>query len=237
MQTFPRRMYRLLLRLHPAAFRNEFAQEMALDFEDALHTFGLGRLFFDATGSLARQWSAHILSDAPHPISTSRPSLLAGNYVTVDDATFSPLELGRGLVASMTIFALCTLTVSVNSRHASDVPIFDTSASAPAVDNKPATHSSNEEMLSPEIRSRKIPLPPSLSSGLLQGRCHRTAPPQLPPPAAPWTDQHQPNQSPSCASSTPQVLCNLMRSPLSSRSTPTPPAPWSGFRPVLLSAR
>jgi hypothetical protein len=32
MHTFHRRIYRLLLRLHPAAFRDEFAHEMALDF-------------------------------------------------------------------------------------------------------------------------------------------------------------------------------------------------------------
>jgi hypothetical protein len=106
MHTFHRRIYRLLLHLHPAAFRNEFAREMALDFEDTLQTLGLGRLFLDVTGSLARQWSAHILSETLHPISVVRPSLLAGNYVIIDDNAFTPLELVRGLLASTAICAL-----------------------------------------------------------------------------------------------------------------------------------
>jgi uncharacterized protein (TIGR03435 family) len=152
MGTFPRCVYRLILRLHPAAFRKEFAQEMALDFEDALHTFGLGRIFLDATASVARRWSAHILSDVPDPISTSRSSLLAGNYVIVDDNAFSPLELGRGLVASTAILALCVSVLSVGHEYIPDVTILDMPSSAPAMDSKPATHSPNDENSDPSFK-------------------------------------------------------------------------------------
>ncbi len=61
-----RRLYEMILYLHPAAFRDEFAREMALDFEEARHSYGLGRLYLDAAGSLTRQWMAGISSGAIH---------------------------------------------------------------------------------------------------------------------------------------------------------------------------
>jgi uncharacterized protein (TIGR03435 family) len=137
MHTLHRRLYRLLVRLHPAAFRNEFAREMALDFEDAVHAYGLACLFLDATGSLARQWSARILSGAPDPISAPRPSLLAGNYVIVRDKAFTPMELGRGLLASTAMLALCSFALSVSPGHTPDLPIVYASSSAPATDRNP----------------------------------------------------------------------------------------------------
>jgi hypothetical protein len=48
--------YRLLLALHPRAFRARFEGEMLLTFEDALGTEGSVRLLFDAVRSLLRQW-------------------------------------------------------------------------------------------------------------------------------------------------------------------------------------
>jgi uncharacterized protein (TIGR03435 family) len=132
MHRLHRHIYRLLLRLHPAAFRNEFAREMALDFEEALHTYGLARLFLDAAGSLARQWSAGIASVAPNPVSAPRPSLLAGNYVMVRDRSFTPLELGLGLIASATQLSLCLFALSAGSRRIPDLPIVYASSSTPA---------------------------------------------------------------------------------------------------------
>jgi len=131
MHSLHRRIYRLLLRLHPAAFRNEFAREMALDFEEALHTYGLARLFLDAAGSLARQWSAGIASVAPNPMSAPRPSLLAGNYVMVRDRSFTLLELGLGLIASATQLSLCLFALSTGSRHIPDLPIAYAPSSTP----------------------------------------------------------------------------------------------------------
>jgi hypothetical protein len=48
--------YRMLLALHPRAFRVRFEGEMLLTFEDALGTEGSVRLLFDAVRSLLRQW-------------------------------------------------------------------------------------------------------------------------------------------------------------------------------------
>jgi uncharacterized protein (TIGR03435 family) len=132
--TLHSRLYHLILRLHPAAFRNEFAREMALDFENALHTYGFAQIFLDATGSLARQWSARILSGAPNPISAPTLSLLAGNYVIVQDKAFTPLELGHGLLASTAMLTLCSFALTVSPGHTHDFPIVYASSSAPATD-------------------------------------------------------------------------------------------------------
>jgi cytoskeletal protein RodZ len=48
--------YRLLLALHPSAFRARFEGEMLLTFEDALGSEGGFRLLLDAVRSLLRQW-------------------------------------------------------------------------------------------------------------------------------------------------------------------------------------
>jgi len=45
MSCFRRRLYKAIVRMHPADFRDEFGREMMLDFEDSLLTYGLGRLW------------------------------------------------------------------------------------------------------------------------------------------------------------------------------------------------
>ena len=51
-----RALYRLLIRLHPPAFRERFAQEMLWIFEEAENVWGGGSLLRDAIVSLLRQW-------------------------------------------------------------------------------------------------------------------------------------------------------------------------------------
>lgn len=48
--------YQVLLRLHPAAFRQEFAGEMQWIFDEASAAEGVWLLFLDGFVSLARQW-------------------------------------------------------------------------------------------------------------------------------------------------------------------------------------
>lgn len=55
-QTMSRSLYRLLLNLHPPAFRERFAAEMLWIFDEAAATQGVPRLFADALVSLMRQW-------------------------------------------------------------------------------------------------------------------------------------------------------------------------------------
>jgi hypothetical protein len=51
-----RLLYRGLLRMHPSAFRRQFAPEMLAIFEDTAVTEGAAALLFDAVISLLRQW-------------------------------------------------------------------------------------------------------------------------------------------------------------------------------------
>lgn len=116
------RVYALLLALHPADFRTRYAEEMALDFEDALHTFGVGALYRDALLSLVRQWSA------PAP-PVPAPSLLAGAYIELYQAGLSPFALTRGLFASTCFLSLCLFALQTR-------PLLATNPSAPS---SPAT--------------------------------------------------------------------------------------------------
>ena len=49
-------VYRALLRLHPPAFRRQFADEMLWIFDEAPGTQAVAPLLLDALFSLARQW-------------------------------------------------------------------------------------------------------------------------------------------------------------------------------------
>ena len=49
-------LYTLLIRLHPPAFRERFAQEMLWIFEEAGNALGGSSLLRDAIVSLLRQW-------------------------------------------------------------------------------------------------------------------------------------------------------------------------------------
>ena len=51
-----RDLYRCLVRLHPAAFRMRFKDEMLWVFDEAEATFGAASLVGDACVSLIRQW-------------------------------------------------------------------------------------------------------------------------------------------------------------------------------------
>ncbi len=51
-----RRVYRCLLWLHPAAFRQQFEEEMLWIFDEAVGAWGAASLFSDACVSLVRRW-------------------------------------------------------------------------------------------------------------------------------------------------------------------------------------
>jgi D-alanyl-D-alanine carboxypeptidase len=55
-QSMCRSLYRMLLNLHPPAFRERFAAEMLWIFDETATTQGVPRLFADAFVSLVRQW-------------------------------------------------------------------------------------------------------------------------------------------------------------------------------------
>jgi hypothetical protein len=51
-----RSLYRCLVRLHPAPFRLQFAEEMLWIFDEAVGIWGAAPLVADASISLSRQW-------------------------------------------------------------------------------------------------------------------------------------------------------------------------------------
>ncbi len=98
MLALKRQLYRLILHLHPASFRNRFAREMALDFEDALATYGFGRLLLDAASSLARQWATRSVfapqrEHGPDPVASAARRPLPRCSKT---SRSTPFELFRG---------------------------------------------------------------------------------------------------------------------------------------------
>jgi hypothetical protein len=114
MLVLKRRLYRLILRLHPASFRNRFAREMSLDCEDALATYGFPRLFADATRSLFCQWTAApIFSASREQVPIPSHPLLAGHYMPLTDVPLTPFELLRGSM----LFAVMLFALSLALKH------------------------------------------------------------------------------------------------------------------------
>ena len=138
-------IYDLLLRLHPTDFRRKFAREMAMDFKDALHTYGVGRLLLDIAVSLARQWSASVCSTALAPIVGYRVLRHDVNDAGIHDTPFSPQALGLGFIASMTQIALCLFALNANVDHRSDF------SNAYARDSAPATRRNVEPGVTAQV--------------------------------------------------------------------------------------
>ena len=112
MSVLERKLYGLILRMHPAAFRNEFGREMALDFEDARKSHGLMTLYWDAVVSLARQWVTNGFSVQAERGTLPKPSLLTGQYVMICQDEMTPMEFVRGLMLSVTFLTLCAFAES-----------------------------------------------------------------------------------------------------------------------------
>ena len=89
-----RRIYQLLLRLHPAAFQERFGKEMLWIFDELLGEIGLTRLCTDAALSLVKQH----LSNDPVPRSKS------GLFQAWPEETLSAVRLFQaGVIASITL--------------------------------------------------------------------------------------------------------------------------------------
>lgn len=115
MRKAERQLYGIIVRLHPAAFRDEFGRDMLLDFlelEDAASHLGFARLCADALFSVARQWA---LCDYERPCETRSP-LLAGQYAMVRDQHLNALEWSRGLLASTALLGLCAYSLGAGAH-------------------------------------------------------------------------------------------------------------------------
>jgi hypothetical protein len=123
MTRLQRRIYGAVLRLHPAAFRAEFGREMALDFEDALRDRGFAPLLGDATLSLARQWTGHVLPvrEVEQPV-PSHP-FLAGQYFMVDRGRLTAFDLVCASALSVLLFLAVGFAANTpNNRITTSLP-------------------------------------------------------------------------------------------------------------------
>jgi hypothetical protein len=95
-----RRIYRLLLRLHPPAFRERFADEMLWLFDETLRDAGLFKLYTDAAYSLVKQHAAN------DPVPPSAPQLFQAVHV----GTLSMTRIFQaGAVASLVMIGFMKL--------------------------------------------------------------------------------------------------------------------------------
>jgi hypothetical protein len=95
-----RRIYQLLLRMHPPAFRERFADEMLWLFDETLGDAGLFKLYTDAAYSLVKQ---HTANDSVPP---SAPHLFRAVHV----GTLSATRLFQaGAIASLAIIGFMKL--------------------------------------------------------------------------------------------------------------------------------
>ena len=111
-----RRLYGVIVRLHPADFRNEFGREMRLDFEDALERTGFAALCLDALQSLGRQWTVRAFPSAEEHGYATQPSLLAGQYVMVSPGGPTLFELARASVVATTLFFAIGLSATMSNK-------------------------------------------------------------------------------------------------------------------------
>jgi len=91
-------MYRLLLQLHPAEFRERFADEMLLDYNAGLRKICGSAPHWDAVVSLGRQW-LHRFAETNQ--GETRTALLGGQYVALAYGGLTPFDVMRGFVLSL----------------------------------------------------------------------------------------------------------------------------------------
>ena len=105
MNDLQRHSYLLMLRLHPPSFRKRFADEMFLDYEDALQSQGAFRIAFDLFRSLVRQWGATLSAEVWPEATATRPAFLAGHYALGFQTPLNPYEIARGFMLSVLLFS------------------------------------------------------------------------------------------------------------------------------------
>lgn len=121
-QSVCRSLYRLLLKLHPAAFRERFAEEMLWIFDEAAATQGTPRLFADAFISLMRQWvvrpeSWHLSVAAAPPGTGSTGFSSWDHFEFVDVEQHLPFRrLMQGGVISLGLLSAVWLMAGMRGR-------------------------------------------------------------------------------------------------------------------------
>lgn len=137
--TFARGFYRLLLRLHPPAFRERFAGEMLWVFDQSAVGGGTMRLMTDGCVSLAKQWMAAdtVPRKQTAPFQYVPAGSLSAVHVTQAAVVAILLTLGffklltqsvplpqppRDFSSRRTAWALCCVYRPPMQRHPGDAP-------------------------------------------------------------------------------------------------------------------
>jgi D-alanyl-D-alanine carboxypeptidase len=121
-QSMYRSLYRLLLKLHPVAFRERFAEEMLWIFDEASATHGTPRLFADAFVSLMRQWivrreSWHMpLAAAARPVSGGSSGFFDWRSFEVAEGGLPFYRWMQGSVISMGMWSVVWLMAGMSGR-------------------------------------------------------------------------------------------------------------------------
>jgi D-alanyl-D-alanine carboxypeptidase len=117
-----RSLYRLLLKLHPPAFRQRFAAEMLWIFDEAAAAQGVPRLFADAFVSLLRQWVArpeswHMpLAAAATPASGGSPTSFQWRPFEVAESGLPFYRWMQGGVISLGLLSVVGLMAGMGGR-------------------------------------------------------------------------------------------------------------------------
>jgi hypothetical protein len=96
-----RRLYVVLLRLHPGWFSRDFADEMLRVFDEAAETYGAGWLLCEAAISLGRQWVWRSADEGYVAAGSDRFGLMAGVY-----PVFRPPHLTMGKLSAAGLLSL-----------------------------------------------------------------------------------------------------------------------------------
>jgi hypothetical protein len=121
--------YRLLLRLHPASFQDEFGAEMLWIFDQEQQQGAIAHLLFDGAISLLRQRSR--IQNDPGQL-----SITSGMIIT--DPGIGPIRLLQGgITFSLIFFALMQLLsqpnlLTVSVRWSDRVPCYTVTLQAPS---------------------------------------------------------------------------------------------------------
>jgi CubicO group peptidase (beta-lactamase class C family) len=118
-----RMAYRGVVRLHPRAFREEFAEEMMWIFEEARETHGALRLLGDGMISLLRQW---VLRPRPSGVAVAEaassvlgePKMFAWEHISVSPSRLPPARWLQGGLMSLAMLAVVGIGTSQVPKRA-----------------------------------------------------------------------------------------------------------------------
>lgn len=163
-----RPFYRCVVRLHPPAFRERFADEMLSIFDRSVGTQAELRLLLDALLSLARQWALrpefwHGLPQAPtQPSADGIPS-----FQSLDPFRPRTAAVIHALVLSTVVFSLTCFAIRYSWIHVLHVHIREVERDSPRSMSGSAVPATNAPMEEPAASTRsedESPVVPSSTS-------------------------------------------------------------------------